>query len=563
MNFAVLPPELNSARIFAGPGLEPLLSAASSWDGLAVELDVAARSFAAITTGLADEAWQGPAMAAMMRAASPYLAWLTTAATQAGRSAAQARAAAAAFDAAQAAIVHPSAVAANRSQLVSLVTANLFGQNTPLIAAAEGAYEQMWARDVAVMAGYHADASAVVAELAQAYAATGLPRLTVDWQAGTFDLGSGNTGVNNIGFNNVGNGNIGFGNSGDGNIGYQNRGNFNVGLLNIGNRLVGFGLPGDGNVGETLIYLNQVGGGVPAKTALMMGGTGVIPLPWSGFAPLAESFVTPNHPSYAAQFLVTPSKMFPITGPTSLTFNASIAEGMQRLNTAIMNLHSAGQDTIVFGVSQSATVATLEMRYLQSLPAGVRPGTDELSFVLAANPNRPNGGLLSRLAGITIPFIDFTFNGATPANAYPTVDYAIQYDGVADFPRYPLNLLATANALAGFAYLHPSYALSPAEFASGIVQPVSADSLTTYILIPTHDLPLLNPLRAIPFVGDPLADLIQPDLRVLIELGYDRTGYQDVWTPFGLFPQVDPAVVAAQLGQGAVQGFNDLRAGLR
>ncbi|REO51940.1 PPE domain-containing protein, partial [Mycobacterium tuberculosis] len=35
MNFAVLPPEVNSARIFAGAGLGPMLAAASAWDGLA------------------------------------------------------------------------------------------------------------------------------------------------------------------------------------------------------------------------------------------------------------------------------------------------------------------------------------------------------------------------------------------------------------------------------------------------------------------------------------------------------------------------------------------------
>ncbi|WP_016721319.1 PPE domain-containing protein, partial [Mycobacterium tuberculosis] len=38
MNFAVLPPEVNSARIFAGAGLGPMLAAASAWDGLAEEL---------------------------------------------------------------------------------------------------------------------------------------------------------------------------------------------------------------------------------------------------------------------------------------------------------------------------------------------------------------------------------------------------------------------------------------------------------------------------------------------------------------------------------------------
>ncbi|RUP02973.1 MAG: PE-PPE domain-containing protein [Mycobacterium sp.] len=562
MNFAVLPPELTSARIFAGAGLQPLLSAAGSWDGLAAELEAAARSFSAVTSGLADSAWQGPAMLAMSRAAAPYVTWLTTAATQAGQTAAQARAAAAAFETAQAAVVHPAMVAANRSGLVSLVASNLFGQNSPAIAAAEAHYEQMWAQDVAAMAGYHAEASEVAAQLAGAYAATGLPGLSIDWANGTFNLGSGNKGANNIGFDNVGNGNIGIGNRGDGNIGVQNRGNWNIGLINTGNRLIGYGLPGDGNIGVNLIDLNPVGGGSPTTTALLMGGTGPSPLPWSGFQTLANSFITPTHPSYDAQFLVTPSKMFPLTGPTSLTFDASIAEGMQRLNAAIMSLHAAGKDTVVFGLSQSSTVATLEMRYLQSLPAALRPGTDELSFVLVANPNRPDGGLLSRFPGLSIPFMGFTFNGATPANVYPTIDYAIQYDGAADFPRYPLNLLATANALAGFAYIHPSYSLSAAQFATGIVQPVSPDSLTTYILIPTHDLPLLNPLRAVPFVGNPLADLIQPDLRVLVELGYDRTAYQDVPAPFGLFPHIDPAVLAAQLQQGAVQGVDDALSGL-
>lgn len=562
MNFAVLPPELTSARLFAGAGLQPWLSAAASWDGLASELDAAARSFAAVTSGLAHSAWQGPAMLAMTRAADPYLTWLTTAAAQAGRTAAQARAAAGAFEAAQAAVVHPALVAANRSGLVSLVVSNLFGQNAPAIAAAEAAYEQMWAQDAAAMAGYHAQASAVAEQLAGAYAATGLPGLSIDWAKGTFNLGSGNQGVNNIGFGNIGNGNIGVDNRGDGNIGFQNRGNWNVGLINTGNRLIGYGNPGDGNIGINLIDLKPVGGGSSTTSALLMGGTGPSPLPWSGFQTLANSFITPTHPSYDAQFLVTPSKLFPITGPTSLTFDASIAEGMQRLNTAIMNLHAAGKDTVVFGLSQSSTVATLEMRYLQSLPAALRPGTDELSFVLVANPNRPDGGLLSRFTGLSIPFMGFTFNGATPANVYPTVDYAIQYDGAADFPQYPLNLLATANALAGFAYIHPSYSLSAAQFASGIVQPVSPGSLTDYILIPTRDLPLLNPLRAVPFIGNPLADLIQPDLRVLVELGYDRTAYQDVPTPAGLFPQVDPVVLAAQLQQGAIKGVNDALAGL-
>ncbi len=167
MSFSVLPPEVNSARMFAGPGADPLLAAAEAWDGIGAELNSAARTFSSVTSDLAVEAWQGPASALMTKAAGPYAGWLSGAAAQAEESASQARAAAAAFEAARAAVVDPGLVTANRGRLVSLVLSNLFGQNAPAIAAAEAEYEQMWAHDVAVMSGYHINASATVAQLGQ------------------------------------------------------------------------------------------------------------------------------------------------------------------------------------------------------------------------------------------------------------------------------------------------------------------------------------------------------------------------------------------------------------
>ncbi len=84
MNFSVLPPEVNSARMFVGAGPGPMLSAAAAWDGLAAELQAAATSFSSVTSELAGAAWQGPASAAMAAAAAPYMGWLTAAAAQAG-----------------------------------------------------------------------------------------------------------------------------------------------------------------------------------------------------------------------------------------------------------------------------------------------------------------------------------------------------------------------------------------------------------------------------------------------------------------------------------------------
>jgi hypothetical protein len=99
-------------------------------------------------------------------AAAPYAGWLSTTAAPADRAAQPARAAAAAFETASAATVPPPLVAANRAQLQALVATNIFGQNTPAIAASEAQYEEMWAQDVAAMAGYQAAASSAAPSIA-------------------------------------------------------------------------------------------------------------------------------------------------------------------------------------------------------------------------------------------------------------------------------------------------------------------------------------------------------------------------------------------------------------
>jgi len=164
-NFLVLPPEVNSARLYDGAGSGPLLVAATAWDGLAAELASAASSFGSTTSGLAGSAWQGPASMAMTQAAASYAGWLNTAASTAAITAGQTRLAASSYESALAAAVHPMTIATNRTQLVSLVNSNFFGQNAAAIAATEAHYEQMWAQDAAAMASYHAGASAAVVKL--------------------------------------------------------------------------------------------------------------------------------------------------------------------------------------------------------------------------------------------------------------------------------------------------------------------------------------------------------------------------------------------------------------
>ena len=100
MDFAMLPPEINSARMYAGPGSGPMLAAAAAWDGLAAELNSAASLYRSVISGLTVGPWLGPSSASMAAAAAPYAAWLSTTAAQAEQSASQANAAAAAYESA-------------------------------------------------------------------------------------------------------------------------------------------------------------------------------------------------------------------------------------------------------------------------------------------------------------------------------------------------------------------------------------------------------------------------------------------------------------------------------
>lgn len=154
MDFGLLPPEVNSARMYTGPGSGSMLAAANAWDGLAAVLTSAAVSYASVIAALAAESWLGPASASMAAAAAPYAGWLSVAATQAEQTAAQARTAAAAFETAFAMTVPPPLIAANRSQLLPLVASNVLGQNSPLIEALQADYAEMWAQDAAAMYGY-------------------------------------------------------------------------------------------------------------------------------------------------------------------------------------------------------------------------------------------------------------------------------------------------------------------------------------------------------------------------------------------------------------------------
>ncbi|CKQ88978.1 PPE family protein [Mycobacterium tuberculosis] len=154
LDFGALPPEINSGRMYAGPGSGPLLAAAAAWDALAAELYSAAASYGSTIEGLTVAPWMGPSSITMAAAVAPYVAWISVTAGQAEQAGAQAKIAAGVYETAFAATVPPPVIEANRALLMSLVATNIFGQNTPAIAATEAHYAEMWAQDAAAMYGY-------------------------------------------------------------------------------------------------------------------------------------------------------------------------------------------------------------------------------------------------------------------------------------------------------------------------------------------------------------------------------------------------------------------------
>ncbi len=298
--------------------------------------------------------------------------------------------------------------------------------------------------------------------------------------------------------------------------------------------------------------------------SLVMGGSGN-PVPDAEYITGALNFATPQFGVTVPRALFTPEQLYPLTGEKSPVLNTSVSQGVTMLHRAILGEIAQGNSVVVNGYSQSAIVASLEMRQLATMPGA--PTADQLGFVLLADPMNPNGGLLSRFAGLGLPSLGLDFFGATPSDTiYPTSIYTHEYDGFADFPRYPLNFVSDLNAIAGIALVHTDTpTINPQTLPPGdLVQLPTSPGYTgntSYYMIISHHLPLLAPVRAIPLVGPALADLIEPSLTTIVNLGYGDSHYgystapADVPTPFGLFPAIDPVHLSGDLVLGTQQGF--------
>jgi hypothetical protein len=331
------------------------------------------------------------------------------------------------------------------------------------------------------------------------------------------------------------------------------------------------------SAGSAAPLLKALGDPAGTITTLVLGASGY-PIPSPEYIEgIPKLYIDPFYGAGTNVGVNTPEGLYPLTGVKSLTFNASVSQGLTIVNNAIQSLATpgSGNQINIFGYSQSAAIVSMEMHNLNptNTPGGsLLPNGVSLNITLVGDVSNPNGGLLARFPGLSLPSLGFTFGTATPDNSFPTRIYTIEYDGFADFPQYPIDVFSDLNAFVGILTLHGQYPfLTPTELANAVqLTNTVGPTQTEYYIIPTSDLlspglqglPLLDPVRAIPVIGKPIADLLQPDLTVLVNLGYGSTtqGWSttapNVATPFGVLPPVPAHEIVSALATGTQQGVN-------
>jgi hypothetical protein len=328
----------------------------------------------------------------------------------------------------------------------------------------------------------------------------------------------------------------------------------------------------------------------PDTTALLVCGGGCPTWRDSDVKIIMNQFITPTHAgeTITPVAVTTPSEAWPITGLLRLlalivgapiaapggaawpdeplwklsglfdmTANQSTQAGVAALQ-AEMAAHG-GDHLVIYGYSMGANTVIVEKR---KLAAQYPPGTTapDISFVVGGDADLPNGGLAARFPGVNTVILG-TFDGAEPTDTQFHTDVITrQYDGAADFPLYPLDVIADLNAVMGFAYIHtfPFDVSLPADpTTSPAYQGTHGDS--SYYFFPTEHLPLFAPLRQLG-VPEPLIDVVEPFFRVLVEMGYDRSIPPWQPTPARLIPAPDPAKVITDLATAIGQGINNAAA---
>jgi len=182
---------------------------------------------------------------------------------------------------------------------------------------------------------------------------------------------------------------------------------------------------GGGPVGSGGTMLQAPPNPQTLDVAVVMGGSGN-PIPDATFVNGVLRWA--NQTGYSwniAQAIFTPENLYPLTGVKSLPLDISVNEGVQILDATIQQQIGMGHSVLVQGYSQSSIIASLEMQKLAAAGNPYLP--NQLAFNLLGDPMNPNGGLLARFPGLSLPSLGLDFYGATPADTpYHTSIYSLE-----------------------------------------------------------------------------------------------------------------------------------------
>jgi PE-PPE domain len=237
----------------------------------------------------------------------------------------------------------------------------------------------------------------------------------------------------------------------------------------------------------------------------------------------------------------------PVDYPASIIgMDKGTAEALDNLAAA---MNGVDGPIVIGGFSQGAIAVALEKQRIMALPPEQRPAADQLTFVTIGDPTNPQG-ILHWLPG-RVPVV-----GVSPVDVpdtpYDTVIVNREYDGWADFPDRPWNVVSTANAVMGIVYVHGRYLeLGPIDLdavpAENVTETTnSAGGKTTTYLVPTDKLPLVQPLRDLG-VPEPIVEALERPLKEIVDAGYARNDDQadDAAEPATEAPEPSAAAKAA------------------
>lgn len=224
-------------------------------------------------------------------------------------------------------------------------------------------------------------------------------------------------------------------------------------------------------------------------------------------------------PGTAAQVVNYPASIGLFSGSLGApSISEAIAIGQRMLDAQIVDAvaNANGSPVHIAALSAGTLVVHRELTYLAT--AGNAPPPNALEFTLFASPEI---GLVQTYlpTGATVPFIGYTSQGLLNTQYNVNMVFG-QYDGWANPPDRPWNLLSVVNALFGTAYYHHPSALasmSEAVELSSVTTPLGG-TITTY-MIPSPILPMLLPLQQIG-VPQPIVNGLNMILQPIVNAGY-------------------------------------------